>query len=569
MSKIFSLKPILCNVLLSLTLFQGASMAAPASQPAAKETIAQTGATAEFVFKYLVGEIAGQRGEVDLASKLFYELAQSSQDARIAERAAKSAIYSRNLPLATTATQLWVTLNPDSQEAQQASTQIALSRGDLAAAKPHLQKLLEKEDSRASGFLYLNTLLAQEKDKAAVLTLVQALGQPYPKLPEAHFTIAHAAWAAGLKDLAIAECDKADALYAGWEINAMLKGQVLYENSPDKSIDFYRTHLKKYPESNQIRLNLARTLVNQKRLTEAKPEFQKLIKASSSTPEILVVVGLLSAQAEDYVEAAQSFEAALKADVKDKDQVFIYLGQVSEKQNSPMQALAWYQKVEPGSHFVEAKVFAANVIARTQNVDAAIQMLDDLQDLTDAQVSQVVQAQASLLGQDKRVKEAYELLGKAVANMPASVALSYDYAMAAERVNETAVSEKELRKVIQLKPDFAQAYNALGYSLADRNTNLPEAKELIQKALSLSPKDHYIMDSMGWVEYRLGDLDKAVSHLREAYATQTDPEIAAHLGEVLWQQGKKDEAIKMWSDALQAHPDSQPLLETTKRFNPK
>lgn len=569
MSKIFSLKPILCNVLLSLTLFQGASMAAPASQPAAKETIAQTGATAEFVFKYLVGEIAGQRGEVDLASKLFYELAQSSQDARIAERAAKSAIYSRNLPLATTATQLWVTLNPDSQEAQQASTQIALSRGDLAAAKPHLQKLLEKEDSRASGFLYLNTLLAQEKDKAAVLTLVQALGQPYPKLPEAHFTIAHAAWAAGLKDLAIAECDKADALYAGWEINAMLKGQVLYENSPDKSIDFYRTHLKKYPESNQIRLNLARTLVNQKRLTEAKPEFQKLIKASSSTPEILVVVGLLSAQAEDYVEAAQSFEAALKADVKDKDQVFIYLGQVSEKQNSPMQALAWYQKVEPGSHFVEAKVFAANVIARTQNVDAAIQMLDDLQDLTDAQVSQVVQAQASLLGQDKRVKEAYELLGKAVANMPTSVALSYDYAMAAERVNETAVSEKELRKVIQLKPDFAQAYNALGYSLADRNTNLPEAKELIQKALSLSPKDHYIMDSMGWVEYRLGDLEKAVSYLQEAYATQADPEIAAHLGEVLWQQGKKDEAIKMWSDALQAHPDSQPLLETTKRFNPK
>lgn len=569
MSKIFSLKPILCNVLLSLTLFQGASMAAPASQPAAKEAIAQTGATAEFVFKYLVGEIAGQRGEVDLASKLFYELAQSSQDARIAERAAKSAIYSRNLPLATTATQLWVTLNPDSQEAQQASTQIALSTGDLAAAKPHLQKLLEKEDSRASGFLYLNTLLAQEKDKAAVLTLVQALGQPYPKLPEAHFTIAHAAWAAGLKDLAIAECDKADALYAGWEINAMLKGQVLYENSPDKSIDFYRTHLKKYPESNQIRLNLARTLVNQKRLTEAKPEFQKLIKASSSTPEILVVVGLLSAQAEDYVEAAQSFEAALKADVKDKDQVFIYLGQVSEKQNSPMQAFAWYQKVESGSHFVEAKVFAANVIARTQNVDAAIQMLDDLQDLTDAQVSQVVQAQANLLGQDKRVKEAYELLGKAVANMPTSVALSYDYAMAAERVNETAVSEKELRKVIQLKPDFAQAYNALGYSLADRNTNLPEAKELIQKALSLSPKDHYIMDSMGWVEYRLGDLEKAVSYLQEAYATQADPEIAAHLGEVLWQQGKKDEAIKMWSDALQAHPDSQPLLETTKRFNPK
>lgn len=589
MSKLFSFKPVLFNVLLSLTLAHGTAMAesgavTPKSlvpSPAASNTATsagaevqqkaapQTGATGEFVFKYLVGEIAGQRGEMGLASKLFYELAQSSQDPRLAERAAKSAIYSGNLQLAIPATQLWVTLNPASEEAQQASTQIALSSGNLAEAKPHLQKLLEKEDSRANGFLYLNTLLAREKDKTAVLGLVQELARPYPKLSEAHFTIAHAAWEAGQSDLAIAESDKADELHPGWEINAVLKGQVLFAKSPDKAIDFYRVYLKKYPDSNQVRLTLARMLVNQKRLTEAKPEFERLIKSAGATPEVLVVVGLLSAQAEDYQDAARSFEAALQTDFKDKDQLYTYLGQVAEKQNNDAKALTWYQKVEPGDHYVEANIDIANIVSRTESVDAAIKKLDELQDLNDDQLTQVVQAQANLLGQAKRYQDAYELLAKASANLPTNAALSYDYAMAAERVNQSDVSEKELRKLIQLKPDFAQAYNALGYSLADRNVKLEEAKQLIQKALALSPNDHYILDSMGWVEYRLGDLDKAATHLREAYATQADPEIAAHLGEVLWQQGKKDEALKMWNDALQAHPDSQPLLETAKKFNPK
>lgn len=589
MSNLFSFKPAFIHVLLSLALVHGTAMAesdgdaptasapnsavsstvSPANAGVAKKVAPQTGATGEFVFKYLVGEIAGQRGEMGLSSKLFYELAQSSQDPRLAERAAKSAIYSGNLQLAIPATQLWVTLNPTSDEAQQASTQIALSTGNLEQAKPHLQKLLEKEEGRANGFLYLNTLLAREKDKKAVLKLVQELAQPYPKLPEAHFTIAHAAWEAEQSDLAITEADKADAVHPGWEINAVLKGQVLFAKAPDQAINFYRAHLNKYPESNQVRLTLARMLVNQKRLTEAKPEFEKLITGASSTPEMLVVVGLLSAQAEDYQDATRSFEAALVSDFKDKDQLYIYLGQVAEKQKNEAKALTWYQKVEPGDHYVEANIDIANIISHTENVDVAIKKLDDLQDLNDGQLTQVVQAQANLLNQAKRYQEAYEMLAKASANLPTNTALSYDYAMAAERVNQSDVSEKELRKLIQLKPDFAQAYNALGYSLADRNVKLEEAKQLIQKALALSPNDHYILDSMGWVEYRLGDLDQAATHLREAYATQADPEIAAHLGEVLWQQGKKDEALKTWGDALQAHPDSQPLLDATKKFNPK
>jgi tetratricopeptide (TPR) repeat protein len=578
MPKLLSLKPVLLSVVMSFALSNGGAMAesdhgssnaATATDVDASATTNPiTGATSEFVFKYLVGEIAGQRGELDLSGRLFFDLAQSTQDPRLAERAAKIAIYSGNLQLAIPATQLWVALNPNSAEAQQASTQIALSSGNLTEATPHLQKLLEKEASRANGFLYLNTLLAREKNKKAVLSLVQELAKPYPNLPEAHFTTSHAAWDAQEYDLAIAESDIANKLRPGWEINAVLKGQILFAKAPDKAVEFYRSHLKQYPDASQVRLTLARMLVNQKRLTEAKVEFEKLIKTSNNSPEILVVVGLLSAQAEDYRAAERSFEAALKTDFKDKSQLYIYLGQVAEKQKNDAKALSWYQKVEQGDHFVEAKIDTAAIIARTQNADDALKMLDELQDLNDEQLTQVIQAQANLLGQYKRYQEAYELLGKATANLPSNAALSYDYAMAAERVNQAEASEKELRKLIQMKPDFAQAYNALGYSLADRNLKLEEAKQLIQKALSLSPNDHYILDSMGWVEYRLGQFDKAIEYLRQAYSMQSDPEIAAHLGEVLWQQGKKEEAAKMWEDALRQHPDSQPLLDTIKKFKP-
>jgi len=201
-----------------------------------------------------------------------------------------------------------------------------------------------------------------------------------------------------------------------------------------------------------------------------------------------------------------------------------------------------------------------------QGTDAGIALLKSLDGLHSEQQATVNQAIASLLTQAKRDAEAYAILEETVKTLPNTPDLIYDYAMAAERMKKLDVMEHELRKLIKLKPDYAAAYNALGYSFADRNINLQEAYSLIEKALLLRPNDHYIMDSMGWVYYRMGSLDKALDYLQRAYQTQTDPEIAAHLGEVLWQQGKRDEAIKTWEEALQSHPDNQILLDTSKRF---
>ncbi len=559
---------------LSIGLFAVANPNAQAATEALTSEV-QTQANGEFVFKYLAAEVAGQRGELGLSTKLFFDLAKSSRDVRLAERAAKVAMYSKNAQVALETAKLWLELDANSTEAQQAATQLYVINGDLNAAKPLLQKLLEKEDTRANGFLYLNSLLSHQANKTNVLQLVQDLAAPYPQLAEAHFTIGQAAFQANNLQLALSETIRANQLRPNWEIAAIQQADILFSTSPDQAISFYRSFLNDTPDANDACLNLARMLIKQSRFNEAKPELLKLSKLANSNPEILVVVGLLSIQSNEFSDAEKYFLQALNSNIKNKDPIYLYLGQIAEKNNNDAEAVNWYSKVQqPGEkassqqadHYLDAKLSMANVMSRTQGADAAIQMLDDLENLSDAQLAQVITAQANLLAQAKRFQESYELLGKAVANMPNSNELIYDYAMAAERVQQFTVLETQLRKLIKIKPDFAQAYNALGYSFTERNIKLEEANKLIAKALELSPNDHYIMDSMGWVQYRLGNLDKAFECLNKAYNLQNDAEIAAHLGEVLWKQGKQDEASKIWADTLKVSPDNDLLLKTIKRF---
>ena len=538
-----------------------AALAAPTITP----TI--TSANAEFVYKYLLGEIAGQRGEVMLASQLFLDLAKQTRDPRLAERAARAAAYANQPGVALQAATLWAELDPNSLEAQQASSQLLVASGNLNQAKPHIQKLLAKEETRANGFLYLNSLLANQKDKSEVLTTITEFAAPYPKLPEAHFAIAQAALIADKPDVAKKAFETTTKLRPDWELSAQLQGQMLLKESPEKAIGFYQNFLKQYPKSNDIRMSYAKLLVNQKRHTEAKPEFVKLVESSNGSPEISAVVGLLSLESSDYLMADKYFQQSISSGFKNPDQLHIYLGRSAERQKMDAKALEWYDKVQPGEHFLEGRLSAANVIARTKNVDAAIKMLDEVDDITPEQQITVIQTEANLLSQAKRNQESFNLLEKAAKNWPDSIELSYDYAMAAERIGKVDVMETELRKVIKLKPDFAAAYNALGYSFADRSIKLDEAKTLIETALKLSPNDHYMLDSLGWVHYRLGNLALAAEYLRKAYEIQADPEIAAHLGEVLWKQGLQAEAKKIWASALKAFPENDVLMATAKKFS--
>ena len=537
---------------------------ADSAKQAAKDT---SGLSAEFVYKYLVGEIAGQRGELGLASSVLLDLAKSSHDASLAERATRAALYGNQPQIALRAANLWAELDPDSKEARQALTQLLMASGKLSELRPHLQKLIAEEEDRAGAFMYLVGMFSRTSDKAGVLKLVQELAKPYPDLPEAHFALAHAAWSAGQDKLGISELQAADQINPGWEPSALLKGQILQRKAADDALQFYREFLDTYPRSNEVRLAYARQLVNEKQLESARQQFDMLVEAAPGNAEIHVVIGLLSVQMEDFANAETHFLKALELGFKEPNQIYLYLGQVAERLQQDTEAQEWYGKVGTDSQqYLDAQLRSAVLTAKAGHLDEARKHLQELPDLTNEQRVIVTQTEASLLQQAKRSQDAFDLLREAVANLPNSPELVYDYAMAAERVHQYDVMEHELRKLILLKPEMGQAYNALGYSLADRNERLDEAQKLIEKALSLSPDDYFILDSMGWVKYRRGQLSQALDYLKRAYAVESDPEIAAHLGEVLWQQGKHEEALKTLEEALRDHPDSEVLLNTSKKF---
>lgn len=534
-------------------------------------TTEKTELTPEFIYKYLIGEISGQRGDFATAGSVFYDLAQSTRDPRLAERAAKTAVFGQVTNLAVPAVRLWSELDPSSTESQQAMTEMLIATGKLQEAEPYIAKLLANKDTRADGFLFLNTLLSRSVDKKPILGMVQSLAKPYPNLAEAHFAIAQAAWAANQDKLALSSLEKAETLKPGWHVAALFKGQLLYTKSPTDAVNYYQAFLKKHPDANEVRLSLAKLLVNEKNYTAAKAEFATILKYAKESnqgniADMNAVIGLLAFQAEDYATANSYFLQALEAGFKDEEQLFVYLGQSAEKQKRDDVAANWFNKVLPGPRFLDAQLNLANVILRREGIDKAIVHLDAIDDLSIAQQIIVIQTQAVLYAKEKRNDDAFNLLEKAVNNLPNTPELVYDYALAAERVGKLDLMETELRKAIAAKPDFAAAYNALGYSYADRNIKLDDALVLIETALSITPNDHYMLDSLGWVHYRKGNLDLAIEYLQKAYDMNPDPEIAAHLGEVLWQKGKQAEAKSIWQKALIIDPDNEVLLVTTNKF---
>jgi tetratricopeptide (TPR) repeat protein len=253
---------------------------------------------------------------------------------------------------------------------------------------------------------------------------------------------------------------------------------------------------------------------------------------------------------------------------KTPDLIYLALGQIHEERKNYDEALKWYAGVTSGERFVTAQARYAAVLQKQGKLEEARKHLQSIEPRDAAQRQQLARAEADLLREAQAYNEAYDLLGKMLAGAPESVDLLYDQAMIAEKLDRIDVLERNLRKVIELQPDHAHAYNALGYTFADRNQRLPEARQLIEKALELSPEDGFIVDSLGWVLFRMGLTREAVVQLRRAFEMRPEAEVGAHLGEALWVDGKREEAQKIWSKLLQESPANDTLQSTVKRLAP-
>lgn len=523
----------------------------------------------DLLFKFLLSEIASQRGNLQMAAQGYLELAKSTRDPRVARRAAELATYARLQNTALDAARLWYELDKANPQARQTLVGLLLSGNKLQEAKPHLKALIDADGNPAQGLLQLHTMLSKHPDKEAVFGAVKELTQDYKQMPEAHFALSQSAFAAGKVDVATAEANEALRLRPDWELGALLKAQLIQQReSPQKAADYLRDFLQAHPKANDVRANYARLLIGNKQLKEAREEYARMQTVDPANADIAVTAGLLSLQLGDFDAAEVQLKRALELNYRDPDTLRFYLGQTFEERKQLDAAMKWYGEVKGGDQFISARARYAFLLARQNKVAEARKYLQSVEVASDEQRTMLIQAEAQVLREGKAYNESYELLAGAVEKQPESIDLLYDAALAAEKIDKLDVVEHNLRKVIKLKPDHAQAYNALGYTLGDRTDRFAEAKQYVEKALELSPDDPFIMDSVGWVYFKMGNHEGGLDYLQRAFKRRPDPEIAAHLGEVLWAKGNRADAETLWRDALKSHPDNDVLRDTVKRFLP-
>ena len=521
----------------------------------------------DFLYQFLIAEIAGQRGDIGLASETYLKLARRSHDPRVAKRATEVAVYAKRNDVALETARIWYENEPTSASARRTLADLLIKSGDLQAARPLLAEMLAKSPGGpARALMQLYAICGKHPDKAEVHVLVRDLTKPYVGLPEAHYVLAQAAYADNEPKQALNSAEMALKLRPDWQQGALLKSQILREQQRGQGIAYLRTFLRSHPNAHEVRLNYARALVAEREYPEARREFRILLKANPRNAKLTFTLALLSSQMGDHIVADEYLRTALSLGYNDRDAVYYQLGQVNEKLKRHDEAERWYRSVEGGGQFVAAQSRYASLIARRAGVDAARRYLRSLEVADDAQRVQIIQAEAHMLREVREHEQCYEVLNEALESYPDNPSLLYDVALAAEKIDRIDIVESRLLRLIELEPGSAQAYNALGYTLADRTERYEDARDFIAEALALAPEDPYILDSMGWVEYRLGNYDEALRYLRHAYDISQDPEIAAHLGEVLWVTGTRREARRIWDDSAGSYPDNELLQKVMRRF---
>jgi tetratricopeptide (TPR) repeat protein len=581
-ARTFLMKPIsrpprparlLASLLLSGGLMAGAAHAQqplPEEETAAATTVypAQE-LTPQIVYQLLLAEIAGARGQLSMAAQSYMDLAKRTRDPRIARRAAEIALVSRHADLASEASRLWMELDPGSMQARQLASGAMASNARIEELQAHLAKALAGQGANIGvALLGLNRGLARIPDKALIRRLVTELTEPYLEHAEAYFARANAAFVAGEPAAASAALDEALRVRPDWEQAVVLKAQFQQEESPGKGIQTLQDYVAAHPDAREPRLSLARLLVAARQFGPAREQFEELARRTPDDKDVVHAAGLLSMQLGDGAAAEKHFRRLLELGFAEPDTVRIYLGQIAEEAKRFDDAIGWYKAVQPGKQFVAAQVRIAQVAVSRGKLTEARQHLQLMAREVPEDRVQYILAEAQILRDANRNEDAFDVLDNALRADPDSTDLLYESALMAERIGRIEVMEGRLRKLIALKPEHAHAYNALGYSLVDRNMRLDEAEVLIRKGLALSPGDPFIIDSLGWALYRRGKLNESLEQLQKAFGLRPDPEIAAHLGEVLWVLGRREEAAKTWREAAKAHPESTVLTDVIKKFKP-
>lgn len=550
--------------------------------------------TASILYQVIAAEIAAQRGQNGIATSTYLALAKMTRDPRFAKRATELALSDRSLDGALSASQLWKELAPDNDVAANTLEALYVNSGRLTLAEPLLKKRIDaarlfdrsaKSEqstpnapianagmSLADTYRSIERLLGRVQDRKAAFSLFEKLSLSDLSQVAVRSGLSALAGNAGLNERAAIEALAAHKISPDNEtllVNAVLS-QHQFDRDFSKVYALLTPFLQRNPKSTEARLIYGRLLSMDGKNKESTEQLELVLKDDGNNAGVLYALAQVAYQekkpdlAKRYLDRYLSLPRSV---ARDDNVAYIFMAQLSEDANDLSGAIDWLSKVQRGDQYLPAVTRSAQLLGKQNKVSQAQQLLQSITPMNGLERQQLSSAEASVLRRAGRFDDAFLVLDKALASAPNNPDLLYDQAMAAEKINKVDVMEQSLRKLIQLDPERAEAYNALGYTFAERNLRLPEALVLIEKALQLDPKNAHIMDSMGWVLFKLNRIDEAVEYLLKAYKASPEAEIAVHLGEVLWRKGRQGEAIDYWREAKKREPDNETLKETIQRLN--
>ena len=567
----------------ALALLPLASWAQPASRPPARAAALPQAITealnAELFYEVLLSELSTSAGDPGTGYALMLDAARRSDDSALYRRAVEIALQARSGDSALAAVRTWKNAQPQSRDANRFLLQIlvALNRtGDTA--EPLRQELAyTAAPNKAAALQAIPQLYARTSDKALAASVVEQALQDALNDPAlsaiAWSTVGRMRLAANDPMGALAAAQTAQTLSPSADNLALLALELVAEG-----VSAAEPIVTRYFEGHttpDMRLAYARSLMGQQRYAEAAVQLDILTKEKPDLPDPWLLQAPLQVQ-DNRLDAAQASlqrftalaeqlpqEEARKAGLT---QAYLLHAQIAEKRQRFDEAEAWLARIDNSDELFGAQVRRASLLARQGRLSHARALIQSLPATTPEDERMKLSAEVQLLRNAQQYQDAYELQGRLVALAPQDNDLLYDQAMLAEKAGHQEVMEQLLRKIIARQPDYHHAYNALGYVLADRGVQLEEARQLIEKALEYAPGDPYITDSLGWVQFRLGNLPRALELLQSAYKKRPDAEIAAHLGEVLWTLQQQDAARNIWREGLRQSPDNEVLQGTLRRL---
>lgn len=550
--------------------------------PPADPAVLGSAMDSELFYEVLLGELNAGSGDSGAGYSLILDAARKTGDERLYQRAINIALQARSGDAALQAANAWRAARPESRDANRYVLQILIAMNRIAETATPLKSALSLAGprDRPDAIAAIPRLYARTNDKKLATQVVeQVLAEDLMRLgtgAAAWTAIGQMRQSAGSFEGAVEAARRAQEINPTAEAPIRLALDLMSPKLPQAEV-LIRSYLDGTPAP-EIRMDYARVLLDAQRYAEASEQLRRITTDWPQFADAWLVQGSLQAQDNKLAEAEKSLyrflelarpQAQSEARSRAMAQAYVVLSRVAEQRKDFKAAESWLDRIENPEDLVTAQTRRASLMARQGKLEEARQLIRKLPERRPGDARVKLMTEVQLLRDQQQFQAAYDLLEKATERDPKDTDLLYDQAIVAEKLGNTDGMEKLLRDVIAVRPDHHHAYNALGYSLADRNVRLPEARQLIGKALELSPGDPFIRDSLGWVEFRMGNTAAALEILETAFKARPDPEIAAHLGEVLWSSGQRDRARAIWKEGQALNPENETLRTTLKRLRVK